>query len=459
MFRGDKNNMPEKKTVTATEKLKLIKSGKLSAEQNVKNFLEKIEKDDKKGKKINAFIQLNPDALLEAKEVDNKLKKGKPTGKLAGLVIAIKSNINVRGLNASCASRTLENYKAGYDATVIEKIKKEDGIIIGMTNMDEFACGSSGETSAFGITKNPAALDRIPGGSSSGSVASVSADFCDTALGSDTGGSIRNPSSHCGVVGMKTSYGAVSRFGLIDLSMSLDQIGPIGKSVEDVKLMFDIIRGKNEKDATTREINTNPKRTDKIVIGIVKISADKKILELIDKKVEEICKKKGWKVQDIEIKHIDLGIQTYYPICYVEFFSGTRKFDGRRYGKKIEESCGKEVLRRILGGAEICQSEFSDRYYKKALDAKKLLETEFENAFKEVDCIILPTVPRLPHKFGEKISFEDMYNYDKLTVLANIAEIPAISVPAGLVDGVPVGLQVMCARGEDLLMLEIAGLI
>jgi len=441
---------------TATEKLKLIKSGKLSAEQNIKNFLEKIEKDDKKGRKINAFIQLNPNALLEAKEVDNKLKKGKPTGKLAGLAIAIKSNINVRGFNASCASKTLENYKAGYDASVIGKIREEDGIIIGMTNMDEFACGSSGETSAFGITKNPAALDRIPGGSSSGSAASVSADFCDIALGSDTGGSIRNPASHCGAVGMKPSYGAVSRYGLIDLSMSLDQIGPIGKSVEDVKLMFDVIRGKDERDATTREINNKIKDIKKIKIGMPTISANKEILELINKKVEDTCRKNGWSTRDIEIKHIDLGIQTYYPICYVEFFSGTRKFDGRRYGKKIEDSCGKEALRRIFGGSEISQNEFSGRYYKKALDAKKVLEKEFKKAFEQVDCIILPTVPRLPHKFGEKISFEDMYNYDTLTVLANIAEIPAISVPAGLVKGIPIGLQVMCGRSEDLLMLDVA---
>jgi len=446
----------EQQNLTTTEKLKLIKAGKLSAEQNVKTFLEKIEKDDKKGKKINAFIQLNPNALLEAKEVDNKLKKGKPTGKLAGLVIAIKSNINVKGLNASCASKTLENYKAGYDSSVIEKIRKEDGIIIGMTNMDEFACGSSGETSAFGITKNPKALERIPGGSSSGSAASVSADFCDIALGSDTGGSIRNPSSHCGVVGFKPSYGAVSRYGLIDLSMSLDQIGPIGKDVEAVKLMFEVIRGKDERDATTREIHDKPKKTNKIIIGIPKIGTNEEILELVDDKIKAVSKKNGWKNENIELKHIDLGIQTYYPICYVEFFSGTRKFDGRRYGKKIEEVCGREVLRRILGGMEICQSEFSDRYYKKALDAKKIIETEFENAFKKVDCIIIPTVPRLPHKFGEKISFEDMYNYDTLTVLANIAEIPAISVPAGIVKGIPVGLQVMCGRGEDLLVLDVA---
>lgn len=448
--------MANEKIIIAIEKLKLIKAGKLTAEQNVKNFIEKIEKDDKKGKKINAFIQLNDNALLEAKEIDIKIKKGKPAGKLAGLVIAVKSNINVQGLNASCASKTLENYKAAYDATVIEKIKKEDGIIIGMVNMDEFACGSSGETSAFGITRNPVDTSRIPGGSSSGSAASVAADFCDIALSSDTGGSIRNPASHCSVVGFKPSYGAVSRYGLIDLSMSLDQIGPLAKSVEDAKLMFDVIMGEDTRDSTGRKINEKSKKTDKITIGIPKIGADKEILELIDKKIKTICKKKGWKSENIEIKHIDLGIQTYYPICYVEFFSGTRKFDGRRFGKKIEESCGKEVLRRILGGAMISKEEFSGRYYKKALDAKKIIEKEFANAFKKVDIIVMPTVPRLPHRFGEKLSLGEMYNYDTLTVLANIAEIPAISVPCGKIEGVPVGIQLMAGQGEDNFLLEVA---
>src|SRR3989338_517665 len=199
---------------------------------NLQKYLVEIAKNDKQGKKINAFLQVRGEEELirEAKIIDEKIKNGK-AGKLAGKIIAVKANINVKGLNASCASRTLENYKAPYDASVIRKIKDEDGLIIGTTNMDEFACGSSGETSAFGPTKNPQALELIPGGSSSGSVAAVSARFCDMALGSDTGGSIRNPASHCGVVGIKPSYGTVSRYGLIDLSMSLDQIGPIGKSV------------------------------------------------------------------------------------------------------------------------------------------------------------------------------------------------------------------------------------
>ena len=423
--------------------------------QKVKNYLEAIEKDNQKGKKINAILHLNPQVLEEAQVIDEKIKKGK-AGKLAGMVFVIKSNICVKGLVANCASKTLENYISPYDATVISKIKAQDGIIIGMANMDEFACGGSGETSAFGITKNPAAIDRIPGGSSSGSAASVAAGFCDVALGSDTGGSIRNPASHCGIVGFKPSYGAVSRFGLIDLGMSLDQIGPFAKNVGDVKLVFSVLKGKDAKDSTSREIDFEKFDLKKIKIGVPKVSADKKILELVDKKVKEVCKKNGWQEAQIEIKHLDLGIQTYYPICYTEFFSGTRKFDGRRFGKKIEDSCGKEVLRRILGGSMISQEEFAGRYYKKALDAKKLLEKEFAKAFEKVDIIVMPTVPRLPHKFGEKISFEDMYNYDTLTVLANIAEIAAISVPCGKISQVPVGIQLMAARGKDLMLLETA---
>ena len=436
------------------EKLKLIKSGKLSAEQNVQSFLKNIERDNKKGKKINAFLQINNHALLEAKEVDSNIQKSK-TGRLAGLAIAVKSNINVKTLMASCASKTLENYKSPYDATVIKKIKDEGGIIIGMTNMDEFACGSSGETGAFGACKNPSALERIPGGSSSGSAAAVAADFCDLALGSDTGGSIRNPASHCGVVGFKPSYGAVSRFGLIDLSMSLEQIGCIGKNVESCELLFDVISGKDESDATSLSRDTL-KLGKKIVIGIPRINADERIWRLVKARGIEIAEQNKWQIKDLELKYLDLGVQTYYPINYVEFFSGTRKFDGRRFGKKIEDSCGEEVLRRILGGGEIAQEEYSGRYYKKALEAKKFIEKEFEKAFEKVDCLIMPCVPRLPHKLGESISVEDMYNYDSLTVLANLAGVPAISIPAGEIDGVPVGMQIICGKGKDKNVFEIA---
>jgi aspartyl-tRNA(Asn)/glutamyl-tRNA(Gln) amidotransferase subunit A len=427
----------------------------VTIQEKAQKYLEAIEKDNQKGKKINAILHLNPNILEEARAVDEKTKIGK-AGKLAGMIFAIKSNICVLGMVANCASKTLENFKAPYDATVIEKIRKEDGLIIGMTNMDEFAAGGSGENSAFGITKNPAALDRIPGGSSSGSTAAVAASFCDVALGSDTGGSLRNPASHCGIVGFKPSYGAVSRYGLIDLAMSLDQVGPLAKNTRDIKKIFEVIKGKDARDATSRELEDVKKDMKKLKIGIPNVGCNKEILELVDKKVKEVCKKNGWGREKIEIKHIDLGIQTYYPINYVEFFSGTRKFDGRRFGKKIEDSCGKEVLRRILGGGMICQEEFAGRYYKKALDAKKILEQEFEKAFSKVDIIVMPTVPRLPHKFGEKISVEDMYNYDTLTVLANIAELAAISIPCGKIGGVPVGIQLMAARGDDNFLLDVA---
>jgi len=434
------------------QKLKLIKEGKLSAEQNIKNFLEKINKQ----KELNIVLYTNPKAIEQAREIDKKIKN-KKAGKLAGLGFLVKSNINVEGLICNCASKTLENYKSGFNATVIQKLIDEDAVVLGMVNMDEFACGASGESSAFGVCKNPAAIDRIPGGSSSGSAASVSAGFCDFALGSDTGGSIRNPSSHCGVVGLKPSYGAVSRYGLIDLSMSLDQIGVIGKTSEDCALIFEIIKGKDFCDAVSRDFSPEKKDLKKTRIGILKINADKRILELIKKRVEEVCSVYNFKTEDVFLEHIDLGIQTYYPIVYTEFFSGTRKFDGRKYGFKIEDVCGEEVLRRILGGQEITKAEFAGKYYRRALLAKKIIEKEFENAFKKYDIIILPTVPKLPHKIGAKISVEDMYNYDCCTVLANLAEIPAISVPAGFIDGIPVGLQIMTSRGNDKFLLDVAG--
>ncbi|MEK6820320.1 MAG: amidase family protein, partial [Nanoarchaeota archaeon] len=336
-------------------------------------------------------------------------------------------------------------------------------------------CGSSGETSAFGACKNPAALELIPGGSSSGSAASVAAGFCDMALGSDTGGSIRNPASHCGVVGVKPTYGLVSRYGLIDLSMSLEQIGSFARNTEDALLLLNVIKGKDERDSTSydsKEIKIEKTGTsklrnfdsaqkfrisDKIKIGIPEIKIqDKRIVDLINNKVKEIAEKNKWEIVKIKLPHIDLAVQTYYPLCYVEFFSGTRRFDGRRYGKKIEEVCGEEVLRRILGGQEISRAEYKGRYYRKALQAKQVIKEEFEKAFEKVSCIIMPTVHKLPHKLGSKISVEEMYNYDALTIPANLAEIPGISVPAGKISGIPVGLQVMCKRFDESLMFSIA---
>ncbi len=425
----------------------------MKVEEKLKAYLEKIKKEDKK---INAFLHLNENALNEAREIDKKVKKGR----LYGYVIGVKSNINVKGMICNCASKTLENYNGSYDASVVEMIRKEDGLIIGMTNMDEFAAGSSGETSAFGAAQNPSAFGRIPGGSSSGSAAAVAAGFCDVALGSDTGGSIRNPASCCGVIGVKPSYGLVSRHGLIDLSMSLDQIGPITKNVSDAALVLDVIKGKDDRDTTTFDSEKiEIKKIGKIKAGIINIGGiDKRILEIVNEKIEEIKTKLGWDIKEVEVKHIDLAVQTYYLLVYVEFFSSTRRFDGRKYGKKIEGNCGEEVLRRILGGSESTKAEFKGDYYRQSLEAKELIKEELEEVLKKVDCLIMPTLPFLPWRVGEgkKMKPEEIYAADALTIPANLAGICAVSIPIGKIEGIPVGMQVMCRKGEDSKMLSIA---
>lgn len=424
----------------------------------LQKYLEEIKKNDQKGKKINAFIELRNEKELieEAKKIDEKIKSGK-AGRLAGKIIGIKSNIHVEGMSCSCASKTLENYRASYDATVVEKIKNENGLIIGMTNMDEFACGSSGETSAFGPTKNPQNLNLIPGGSSSGSAAAVAAGFCDMALGSDTGCSIRTPASFCGVVGLKPSYGRVSRYGLIDLGMSVDQIGPIAKNVGDTKLLLSVIQGKDDRDPMSRENKISPSKIKTIgLLDLSGINCDENIKNLIGKQIEKVARENDWKIQKIKMNYLDLAVETYYPLVYVELFSGTRKFDGRRYGKKIEESAGPEVLRRILGGSEISKAEYGGRYYSKALQAKKLIEREFETAFEKIDCIVCPVTPKLPHKIGEKISVEDMYFYDALTIPSNLAGNCSISIPVGEINKIPVGMQIICDKFQEEKLLTIA---
>jgi aspartyl-tRNA(Asn)/glutamyl-tRNA(Gln) amidotransferase subunit A len=429
----------------------------MKLQEKLKIYLNEIEKNNKKGNKINAILQLNSNVIEEAKKIDAKKKHGK----LYGQIIVLKANINVLGMNASCGSKVLENYKCPFDASVVEKIREEDGLIIGFANMDEFACGWSGETSAFGATNNPQALDYVAGGSSSGSCASVSANFCDMALGSDTGGSIRVPSSHCDVVGLKPSYGSVSRYGLIDMSMSLDQIGPIAKNVSDAALLFDIISEKDETDAICIGSKIDLKEIEKIPknlkIGILdfKIS-DKKIQEEFDKKIQKAVHEYGWKAEKIKMHYLDFAVATYFPIVYVEFFSATRKFDGRRFGKRIEEVCGSEVLRRIIGGSEISKAEYAGRYYHQALKARKLIEQEFKKTFEKYDCIICPTVPRLPHKIGEKISIEEMFQYDALTCPVNLSGDCALSLPMKKINNIPVGMQIICEKFKEQKLFQIA---
>ncbi len=439
--------------MTLKQKLRQIQQGKLSALENLMQFSKKIATPESKN--LNIFLELNKNAIKQAKDIDKKIKENR-AGKLSGLCFAIKANISAKHMTISCASKTLEDYTGPFNATVINKLLAEDAILLGILNMDEFACGASGETSAFGPCKNPTNPELIPGGSSSGPAAAIAFNLADFTLGSDTGGSIRNPASHCGIVGLKPTYGAVSRYGLLDLAMSFDCIGPMTKTPEDAKLIFDIIKGQDNFDQTTKNTPTKLKK-HKGIIGLVNIKnfCDEKIANLIEEKTKQVAKQNNWKIKKIDLP-LDIAIQTYYIIVYTEFFSTTRKYDGRRFGKKIEDSAGPEVIRRIIGGSEITKAEHDGKFYREALKARQHIKNEFEKIFSEVDAIILPTVPKLPHKIGESISVEEMYNYDITTVLASIAGLPAISIPAGKIENKHAGLQIMTPHFSEDLIFKLA---
>ncbi len=444
------------------DKSESIKNHEITALNNLESFLKIIKK---KNPHINAFLEIKEEeAVNKAQEIDSKIKKGEKVGKLAGLTVGIKSNINIEDFIISAASKTLENYIGSYNATVIDRIKNEDGLILGTTNMDEFAAGSSTETSYFGPTDNPAAPGRIPGGSSGGSAAAIAAEMCDLSLGSDTGGSIRNPASHCGVMGFKSTYGLVSRQGLLDLAMSLEQIGPFAHDAGGIALMLDSIAGYDPRECTTIKETPNfdgitQKSQDAMKgmkLGVVKEFfdvSDERIVNIIEDKIDKMTEM-GAEVVELSFKYLDLCIPTYYLINYVEFFSATRKYDGRKYGYRIEEVCGDEVLRRIHIGSYISQKEYSGKYYKKALQARSLIRREITGLLDGVDAIISPTVPKLPHKLGEALDPMDMYAYDVLTVIANLAGIPAGSMKAGEVNGIPVGIQIQGKPLDDVKIIR-----
>ena len=386
-------------------------------------------------------------------------------GPLSGITLAIKSNICVSNQVTSAASKTLENYVAPYDAAVIEAVNSNGAILVGMANCDEFACGASGETSYFGPTQNPKAYGRIPGGSSSGCAAAVAAGFVDAALGSDTGGSIRNPASHCGVVGFKPTYGLVSRYGLIDLAMSLDQIGPIAKDVPTCAKVLDAIAGYDNRDATSInhifpsfEENLNPD-LDGVKIGYAKEFDELVFDDGIKESVHTSLKKlesQGAEIRDVSLPNLGMAIPTYYLNVYVEFFSATRKYDGRRYGLKIEDACGEEVLRRILLGQYISQKEFSGKFYRRALQTRSIIRDDLKKALSDVDVLCGPVVPKLPHMVGEELSDPRlMYSYDIFTTPVNLAGLPAGSVPSEPVDNIPTGLHVIGKPLEDSMALNV----
>lgn len=442
------------------EKLNSIQNKEMTAKENVEHFIKVI---DEKNDSINAFVEKNYEAALkQAEKIDEKIANGEKVGCLSGLVFGIKANINVEDLIVSAASKTLENYKGSYNATVIEKILEEDGIIIGLTNMDEFAAGSSTETSMYGPTENPATMGRIPGGSSGGSAAAIAAEMCDITLGSDTGGSIRNPASHCGVIGFKPTYGLVSRQGLLDLSMSLDQIGPFANDPSGIALALNTIVDYDSSECTSlhSDIDFTSVLEEKSLEGM-KIAVCNDFIEVTDDKINKVVNKAiqklvdaGAELVEVSFDHLELCLPTYYLINYVEFFSATRKYDGRDYGYRIEEVCGDEVLRRIKMGSLISQKEYSGKYYKKALQARSLIRNEINAMLENVDLIVGPTVPKLPHKIGEELTPMEMYAYDILTVIANLGGIPAGSIKAGEVEDIPVGLQIQAKPLDDLKIIK-----
>ena len=472
------------KELTIKQAHEFLENREVSSVELTKEFLKDIREKDED---IHAFLSLaEEEAIEQAKKVDERIAKGELVEILAGIPAAIKDNILIRGAKATAASKILENYIAPYDATVIKKLKEEEAVFIGKTNMDEFAMGSSTENSGFGPTKNPVDLKRVPGGSSGGSAAAVKAGFCVYSLGSDTGGSIRQPASFCGVVGFKPSYGAVSRHGLIAMASSLDQIGPITKNVDDAAIIFEAIRGGDELDSTSvhREWEdfSNPIDIEEIKIGVPREYFTHGLDKDIEKNIRAVIaklEKEGVKIKEISLPYSEWALAAYYIIMPAEVSANLARFDGMKYGfseiknsklkiqnlldvylKSRGEGFGDEVRRRIMLGTYILSAGYYDAYYKKAQKVRRLIKAEFDNVFKSVDIILTPTTPSTAFKFGEKTSDPlSMYLADIYTVSVNLAGAPAISLPCGEANGLPVGLQLIGKNFEDVKLLQIAKLI
>jgi len=447
-----------------------LKNGNLDPEEYVAKTFERINKLDKK---INAFITLRDEEEVK-KEVKESIKRG---GKLAGVLIAVKDVISTKGIRTTCASKMLSDYIPPYDATVIEKLKNEGAVILGKTNMDEFAMGSTTETSYFGPTRNPWDLERTPGGSSGGSGAALAAGYVDLALGSDTGGSIRAPAAFTATFGLKPSYGTVSRYGLIAYANSLEQIGPMAKNAEDLGLLYSIIAGEDDKDATTIKYSVdNP--PGEIPIKGIKIGVLSDILEMSDKSVVSVIRtaidklsSEGAIIEETKLGYAEYALPAYYIIAMSEASSNLARYDGVRYGyskhfegnwietfsKNRGEGFGMEVKRRILLGSFILSAGYYEEYYIKALKVRRLIKNSLDQLFSKYDVLLSPTMPVLPPKIGEVINDPiKMYAMDVNTVIANLAAIPAISIPAGFYNNLPVGLQMMGRYLSDTMLIGIS---
>lgn len=451
--------------LTAHELKDLIKSKEVKVEEVVNSFIDRIEKVDEK---IGAYLYKGKEEAIDrAKKLDEKVAKGEELKGLGGVPVSIKDNISVQGMQNTCASKILEGYISPYDSHVVERIKKEDGIILGKLNMDEFAMGSSNENSAFKTVKNPWDLERVPGGSSGGSAAAVSACETPLALGTDTGGSVRQPAALCGIVGLKPTYGRVSRYGAVAFGSTLDQVGVMSKDVADSALLMEQIAGADRRDFTSSSIVV-PKYNQYLnkdikgkKIGVPKEFFGEGLDESVRKAVEEaikVLRENGAEVKECSLPLTDYALSAYYIISSAEASSNLGRFDGIRYGYRTknftdpvdiyfntrDEGFGKEVKRRIMLGTYVLSAGYYDAYYKKALKVRKLIKDDYERIFKEFDAIISPTYPSKAFKIGEKS--EDimaMYLSDAYTVPVSVAGLPAMSIPCGISEGLPVGLQII----------------
>ena len=465
--------------LTVHELVEKLKSNELTSEEITKAYIDRI---NDKEKDVDAFVTLTiDDAEKKAAEIDKQRKENKETSQFAGIPIGIKDNLCTKGVKTTCSSKMLENFVSPYDATVVEKLNKEGIISLGKLNMDEFAMGSSTENSAIKITHNPWDLNRVPGGSSGGSAAAVAGDLVPWALGSDTGGSIREPAAFCGVVGLKPTYGLVSRYGLVAFASSLDQVGPITKDVKDNAMLLNIIAGHDEKDSTSYDIEKKDytKNLEKDIKGI-KIGVPKEFFgEGINEEVKEqlnkaieTYEKLGAIVEETSLDVAKYSLAAYYIIACAEASSNLGRFDGIRYGYKAKdyttlkelyvnsrtEGFGDEVKRRIILGTYVLSSGYYDAYYKKAQKVRTFVKNKFDEAFKKYDVLLTPVSPNTAFKIGEKCNNPmEMYLADICTVSINIAGVPAISLPAGVdSNGMPVGMQLIGNRFEEEKILNVA---
>lgn len=455
------------KNLTIEKASVMLQNKEITSVDLVSACLENIkEKNDE----LNALLEVFSDVLDQAKKADEMIDSGNK-GKLVGIPIVIKDNILINGRKVSASSKMLENYVASYDAYVIKKLRDAGVIFIGRANMDEFAMGSSTENSAYGPTKNPYDTSRVPGGSSGGSAVAVASGMCIASLGTDTGGSIRQPASFCGIVGMKPSYGGVSRNGTMAMSSSLDQIGPLTKTAEDAKIIFDCIRGQDEMDSTSIQLSDSIE--SKKIIGIprnwLKEGIDTDVMQNFEEQIEKL-KKLGYEIKDIDLPYSKYSLAVYYILMPAEVSTNLSRLDGVRYGLRKEgetifdsfkksrsSGFGLETRRRIILGTYVLSHGYYDAYYNKAWKVRHAIEKEYEEIFKQVDFVFTPTAPTTAFKFGEKKDPLQMYLSDIFTVPANIAGIPGISVPTGFSkDGLPYGIQAMAPLYKDQSLFEVA---